>query len=168
MRALLIGFALLTIGTTSLLAEPACQLEEPQCQELTAYREFVPQIVSELNELKRNSASEATTRAYDDYLRKFYAQATELREIKVGLYRWQRSTATWIFLAVLILTLMGVALAAYQLCSAIMLGRTIENAKVEIGKTKMVITTSSVGILVLLLSFAFFIVFAKAIFPISN
>ncbi len=68
----------------------------------------------------------------------------------------------------LVLTAVGVTLAGYQLFSAVRIGKTIQNAKLEISTTRMVVTTSSVGIVILLISFAFFIVFAKVIFPISN
>lgn len=170
MRTFVLGLVILILGASAALADPsqACQLEQPQCQELIAYREYVPQLVTELTQLRANSSSEVTARAYDEYLRNFYTQTTELREIRIGLYRWQRSTATWIFISVLVLTLIGVGLAGYQLFSALMLRKAIQNAKIEIGASKMVVTTSSVGVVILLLSFAFFIVFARAIFPISS
>jgi hypothetical protein len=148
----------------------ACRIEEQQCQELMTYRAYVPPLVAELNELKMAIASQgpASGRAYDAYLAKFYTQASEYRDIRISMYKWQENTATWIFISVFVLTTFGIGLATYQLISALSLGKGIKDAKLEISSTKLVATTSSVGVIILFLSLAFFVIFAKSIYPIIS
>jgi hypothetical protein len=164
--AMLFGFA---VNCWAQETSP-CRIEEQQCQELLAYRQFVPNLVNELNQLKAMSVSKNndTTHAYDAYIAKFYAQASDYRDIRMSMYRWQERVATGIVLIVSALTVYGVGLATYQLVTAMKLGKAIKDAKIEISATKLVATTSSVGLIVLFLSLAFFAVFAKLIFPVIS
>lgn len=144
-----------------------CRLEEPQCKELMAYRQSVPGLVDQLKKLQAAAPQSGTSSpAYSAYLEKFYAQANELMDIRIAMFKWQRTIATWVFVSVCILTLCGIALAVYQLMSALRLGNAIKDAQVEISAAKLVVTTSSVGVIVLFLSLAFFFIFAKMIYPV--
>lgn len=162
--AALLLLLLLLVPSHSQDAGP-CRLEEPQCQELMAYRKNVPALVDQLKKLQA-AAPQSLSPAYNAYLEKYYAQANELTDIRIAMFRWQRNIATWVFISVCFLTLCGIALAVYQLMSALRLGNAIKDAQVEISATKLVVTTSSVGVIVLFLSLAFFFIFAKMIYPV--
>jgi ABC-type multidrug transport system fused ATPase/permease subunit len=144
-----------------------CRLEEPQCKELMAYRQYFPALADEIKQMKAAGAqSGAAGAAYDAYLQKFYAQANEYRDIRIAMYKWQRTIATWVFASVCVLTILGIALAVYQLVAALKMGNAIKDAQLEVSATKLVVTTSSVGVIVLFLSLAFFFIFAKMIYPV--
>jgi hypothetical protein len=167
--ALLLPLLLLLLSAAPLRSEDAgpCRLEEPQCQELMAYRKNVPALVDQLRKLQAGAQqSGAANPAYLAYMQRYYAQANELIDIRIAMFRWQRNIATWVFASVCLLTLCGIALAVYQLMSALRLGNAIKDAQVEISAAKLVVTTSSVGVIVLFLSLAFFFIFAKMIYPV--
>jgi hypothetical protein len=165
----LIGLLLLLTQSYAQDTGP-CRIEEPQCQELMAYRQYVPALVDEIKKLKAASPSQsgAAGAAYDAYLEKFYAQASEYRDIRIAMYKWQRNIATWVFVSVCILTICGIGLAVYQLASALRMGNAIKDAQLEVSATKLVVTTSSVGVIVLFLSLAFFFIFAKMVYPVIS
>jgi hypothetical protein len=148
----------------------SCRMDEPQCRELMAYRTYVPAIVDELKTLKTSQPyqTDASVRAYDSYLTKFYTQASDYRDIRISMYRWQQNIATWEFVGVSLLTVFGIGLATYQLLAALRLGKSIKDSKLEMSSTRLVATTSSVGVIILFLSFAFFVVFAGMIYPITS
>jgi hypothetical protein len=152
-------FVLVCVSRSSAQEANICRIEEQQCRELIAYRTHVPALVSELDKLKTAFAaqSDASAQAYEAYLAKFYSQASEYRDIRISMYKWQNGTATWIFVGVSILTTIGLALAGYQLGAALSLGKAIKESKLEISSTKLVATTSSVGVIILLISFSFFL-----------
>jgi hypothetical protein len=167
----LLGFALFLSGltcpgTSSVAAES--NLSDPERQELNAYRTYVPTLIKEFNEaLQAKGNSSPEMQAYREYLVEFYRQQAELQKLRTQPFNQQRLFGNWVLSLIIILSLAGVLLAAYQLYTSVRLGQKMATTGFEASLHKVQITTSAVGIAVLTVSGLLLLVFLRLVYPIS-
>lgn len=143
-------------------------LSDRERQELEAYRKYVPALVKELDQAKssQNAPQQPELQAYQNYLVKFYEQQAELQTIRTQMFAWQRSAGNWILLLIVVLTFGGLLMAGYQLYTATKVGQKMETTGFEASIHKVQITTSTVGLVVLIVSGVLLIAFQREVYPV--
>lgn len=107
------------------------------------------------------------TIAEQTYAVRYYAQEAEVRDAEVAAYRWQLTAANWILGLVYLLTVAGIVFCGYQLWRSARLSKLPPNlVNVEISLSKLKLQTSLIGISVLVVSYAFLLVFTREIYQI--
>jgi hypothetical protein len=174
LKALLIAAALLTAATQLGVAQdrafPApAPINPTERQELEIFR----------------MAAQVQSKGYEDYLKKYYEQEGELGDLAVQVLRWQIFAANIVLALVVLLTVAGVAFAGYQLWVSARLAlmaarrrRTAEAApgpagfdagtgSIEVSVDRVQLQTSFVGVLVLVISGAFLILFVREVYKVN-
>ena len=83
------------------------------------------------------------------------------------MFAWQRSAGNWILFLIVVLTLGGLLLAGYQLYTATRIGQKMETTGFEASIHKVQITTSTVGLVVLIVSGMLLIAFQREVYPVK-
>ena len=105
---------------------------------------------------------------YRDYLKAFYAADIETRRQNIEAYRWQLRTATVVLWLIIVITMCGIAFSGIQLWYGLQLKRKGNtDIDLEISMEKLRLKSSVVGVTVLVLSGAFFLVFVEKVYRIE-
>lgn len=92
----------------------------------------------------------------------------QLAEQQLALFRWQNHANEVLLWFVCAITLSGIVLAAAQLYWSFKLGKMpTESSQTEISATSMKIQSPFVGLVILFLSFAFFMLFVHEVYTIK-
>lgn len=101
------------------------------------------------------------------YAARYYAQEAEVRDAEVAAYRWQLTAANWILGLVCLLTVAGIVFCGYQLWRSSRLSKLPPNlVEIELSVSKLKLQTSLIGVSVLVVSYAFLLVFTREIYQI--
>jgi hypothetical protein len=100
-------------------------------------------------------------------------QANEQQRIKADNFIFQRGENVVLMWMVVAITLAGVALAAAQLLASYLLakagrGALAEGGSIDLSKDKLAVQSSVVGVIVLAISFAFFLVFVLYVYTFQE
>lgn len=98
--------------------------------------------------------------AYYDYL-------ISLMEYNVSLFKWQQTAGTVILWLVSVLVVAGVIFSGFHLWSAAANVRSQSNTEIEISTQKVRITSSVIGLVILVLSLAFVYLFIREVYSIN-
>jgi hypothetical protein len=105
--------------------------------------------------------------AEQQYTVRYYTQEAEVRDAEVAAYRWQLTAANWILGLVYLLTTAGLVFCGYQLWRSSRLSKLPPNlVEIELSVSKLKLQTSLIGIAVLVVSYAFLLVFTREIYQI--
>jgi hypothetical protein len=120
--------------------------------------------------------------SYQEYLSRYWSQEVELGDLTVRVLRWQLTVANVVLGLVALLSISGVVLAAYQLWIAgkLALSRGDPSTRsggaqgehgsltsLEMSPTSVRVQTSIVGILILIISGAFLLLFVREVYSIK-
>lgn len=107
------------------------------------------------------------TAVEDAYARRYYEQEAELREVEIAVYRWQITAANVILILVVLLTLAAIVFCAYQLWRSSRFSKLPPNlVDVELSVSRLKFQTSLIGVVVLIASYGFLIVFTREIYQL--
>lgn len=103
----------------------------------------------------------------DMYARRYYEQEAELRDVEVAIYRWQMFAANVILTLVVLVTLAAILFCAYQLWRSSRFSKLPPNlVDVELSVSRLKFQTSLIGVVVLIASYGFLIVFTREIYQL--
>lgn len=170
MRQILIALLFSALWLPSAFAQrnaancsPDAELELPIYQ--SRYNDAIAAHRTCQGELAARKAPQAF--AEQTYAVRYYEQEAEVRDAEVAAYRWQLTAANWILGLVYLLTVAGIVFCGYQLWRSSRLSKLPPNlVEVEISLSKLKLQTSLIGISVLIVSYAFLLVFTREIYQI--
>lgn len=129
----------------------------------------MPAYLEEIRDLRaRVSSCEASSNeAYQDYVKQYWKQQGELLQVTRSAFLWQNTAGSVILGLVVLITLSGILLAAYQLYLSFKIGQKIDAQTLDISAQKAQVTSSVVGITVLVIAGIFLLIFLKEVYGIQ-
>src|SRR5262249_39827954 len=128
----------------------------------------------------------ASSSAYEEHLASYYRQQTQLGDLIVRVFNWQLLAANVVLALVVLLATSGIVLSAYQLWIAGRLAQAAQRKRrwkagendtgtvvvdphsvVELSSDKLRLQTSLVGLLVLIVSGVFLLLFVHEVYRIN-
>jgi len=97
-----------------------------------------------------------------------YQHQIDLMEHRRGVFAWQLIASYMVLAIVVVVTLAGIGFSAAQLINALRLSQPQGNIDLEISASKVRITSSVVGVVVLTLSIVFLYLFLDRIYEIRE
>jgi hypothetical protein len=128
-------------------------------RELEIYRKYIPQII-------KQQAQPQYDPSYQKYLTAWFDQETRLRETTVRNFEWQLFAGNVLLALLVMLTVGGIIFSGYQLFTAAKLGQSMGNTGFEASLQRVQVTTSTVGVIVLVISGIFLMLFLKYVYEI--
>lgn len=159
-------------------------LNQNEKLELEIYRKSFPELQRRLTEYEKGSPF-VTPETYKTYLDRYYQQQTEMGEITIRAFRWQRLASDVILALMTVLTLAGIVLAGYQLKIAAELARrskrhegtessqpsttnsgSLGESSIEFSANSVRVQSSVIGVLLLVFSGLFLIFFLQEVYRV--
>jgi ABC-type multidrug transport system fused ATPase/permease subunit len=137
-------------------------LSDTERAELEAYRAEIPDLV------KRASSASGQKTSYDEYLSRFYKQATEFRELRLQIYRWQLLAANLILGIIAVASIAGILMSFYQIYTAVKLGKVEGSTSIDMSVNRIQVTNTTSGIIIFFLSMLSLFVFMHDVFQVRT
>jgi hypothetical protein len=156
-----------------LLFYPACvalaqDLTPSEQGELQVCRNNVPNFLKQIEELQsRVSACEAPSKEARDYEKQYWEQKGEMLQVEHSAFLWQKTASSVVLGLVVLITLSGILLAAYQLYLSFKIGQKIDAQTLDISAQRAQVTSSVVGVTILVIAGIFLMIFLKEIYGIE-
>jgi hypothetical protein len=143
--------------------------ESQEAKRLRVCERSVPAFAKEITELRRRvTGCEGPSReARQNYENEYWKQKGEMLQIERSAFLWQHTAGNVVLGLVVLITLSGILLAAYQLYLSFKIGQKIDAQTLDISAQKAQVTSSVVGITVLIIAGAFLMIFLKEIYGIE-
>jgi hypothetical protein len=168
-RAALLAIALLLLGTAPTHTQPVSE-PEPTREQLQT------QISILLDQIKALQAANATGQAasidpdlrsaYLEAKKKEYEYVTKVMELNIEAFNAQRWSAYAILFLVVVVVISGISFSGFQLWKSISVAGVQTTNELELSASKVRITSSVVGIIVLMISLAFLYIYTMQIYQI--
>jgi hypothetical protein len=167
---LLLAIAIIVLTNFSVLGQsPTGGLTPSESDELKLYREYVPKIVEQLKNQPNDCGVSDVDVAYNKYLGRFYEQATDLRNLRIQMYSWQLIAGNALLGLVLLMSIGGFAITVFQIYQLRRLNDLgSRDTVLDVSLHRIQLTTSVTGIVVLIVSFIFLIVFLHEVYSIHT
>lgn len=173
----LIAMLLATLFSVSTaLAAVDAQTAERDHAELQLAKARVAQLTDEISRFKAEQAASsassaqatASSVAYEKYLASFYDQESRFRDSYLRISAWQIFAANCVLALVMLLSISGVVFAGFQLWTAAKLAHTdATTVNLEVSRKSVRLQTSVVGIVILVISGGFLILFLHDVYRID-
>ncbi len=123
-----------------------------------------------IRQLNANLAAERAPvgKKYQDSLMAFYDYQAAFMRYGAHLYAWELWVSSLVLGLVAIIVFAGLSFSGYQLWKAVTVAGVQTTAEMELSAGKLRVTSSVVGIVVLLISLAFFYLFIVEVYPIKG
>jgi hypothetical protein len=155
---------------TNKVPDSAPQLNTSERQELNLYREYLPQLANDLNISKMcgdETGSDAKAKAsYAEYLVAFYKGATEIRKMRQDMYAWQVFAGNLVLFVVVLMSVGGFFITIFQIYQLYRMNIVDRPTTIDISLHRIQLTTSITGVLVLIISFLFLLIFLHEVYLI--
>ncbi|WP_143328243.1 hypothetical protein [Caballeronia pedi] len=168
-------FAMLLIGRALVAGAAAGDAREAEKLELEIYRLEVPALLKKIQACESGSvrlpesAMSTATAAYSRYLSTYYEQEARMRVTRADIFAWQIFAANCVLALVAVVSIAGVSFAGLQLWAAYRIARTeATTIELEVSKEKIRLQTSVIGIVVLVISGFFLIIFLHDVYKIDS
>jgi hypothetical protein len=168
-RAALLAIALLLLSTAQTRTQPPEQ-PEPTREQLQT------QVSILLDQIKALQAANATTQrasmdpdlrsAYMEAKKKEYEYVTKIMELNVEAFNAQRWSAYAILFLVVVVVISGISFSGFQLWKSISVAGVQTSNELELSASKVRVTSSVVGIIVLMISLAFLYIYTIQVYQI--
>jgi hypothetical protein len=146
----------------------------------------VPSPITQNEKLELEIYRSASSAAYQEHLANYYRQQTQLGDLIVRVFNWQLLAANVVLALVVFLATSGIALSVYQLWVSGRLAQLAQrqrrskagedhpgnvgldqHSSLEVSSDKLRLQTSLVGLLVLIVSGAFLLLFVREVYRIN-
>ena len=136
--------------------------------DLQAYQKTVPRLVEEIKELSaRVWKCEAPSREErQEYEKEYWKHQGKLLQIEHSAYVWQHWAGSVVLGLVVLITLSGILLAAYQLYLSFKIGQKIDAQTLDISAQRAQVTSGVVGVTILVIAGIFLMIFLNQIYGI--
>jgi hypothetical protein len=168
-RAVLLAIALLLLSAAPTHTQPASE-PEPTREQLQT------QISILLDQIKALRAANATTQAasidpdlraaYLEAKKKEYEYVSKVMELNIEAFNAQRWSAYAILFLVVVVVISGISFSGFQLWKSVSVAGVQTSNELELSASKVRITSSVVGIVVLMISLAFLYIYTMQIYQI--
>jgi len=168
-RAALLAITLLFLSIVPTHTQPASEPEPTRGQLQT-------QISILLDQIKALQAANTTTQggpidpelhsAYLEAKKKEYEYVTKVMELNIEAFNAQRWSAYAILFLVVIVVISGISFSGFQLWKSISVAGVQTSNELELSASKVRITSSVVGIIVLMISLAFLYIYTMQVYQI--
>ena len=91
-----------------------------------------------------------------------------MREAKLAVFSWQKYASSIVLFLVVILTISGIVLAEYQLHLSYRIGQKIESQSLDVSAQKVQVTSSVIGITILVIAGVFLLLFLQDVYKIQQ
>ncbi|WP_457447128.1 hypothetical protein [Roseateles sp. P5_E4] len=164
------ALTLLLLACLGIFASPANSAQTSNNQlELCQLSEKIYQAKLQEEQTKA-AACKSYNKAQDSderYAKRFFEQENEIRDVEISIFKWQIWAANVILFLVGFLTVAAVCFCGYQLWKSTRLSKLPANLiEVELSVSKLRLQTSLIGVMVLFVSYAFLLVFAREIYQV--
>jgi hypothetical protein len=105
--------------------------------------------------------------ARDEYEKEFWTQKGEMLQVERSAFLWQRTAGSVVLGLVVLITLSGILLAAYQLYLSFKIGQKLDPQTLDISAQRAQVTSSVVGVTILVIAGIFLMIFLKEIYGIE-
>lgn len=166
----LIAFLILLLLPNSAIAQGASESDIPAIKEMLANpsntngSDTVPFGIILPAGFKPNEATDASVQAA---VRGFYDYRTEAFQHRLGVFWWQQFSSQIIFFVVIIIVGVGLYFSWLQFHAAEDKSK-IGTTTVEAGKVGFKVSSPILGVIILLVSLAFFYLYLVHVYPISD
>ena len=168
-RAVLLAVALLLLSIVPMHTQPASE-PEPTREQLQT------QISILLDQIKALQAANTNTQAasidpdlrsaYLEAKKKEYEYVTKVMELNIEAFNAQRWSAYAILFLVVVVVISGISFSGFQLWKSITVAGVQTSNELELSASKVRVTSSVVGIVVLMISLAFLYIYTMQIYQI--
>ncbi len=142
-------------------------VQDDELKELELYRQSVPKLANDIQVCEQKlREADVTENAYNTYISTFYRQASEFRDQRLKLYEWQLFASNGVLAVVLIMSIGGFIITTLQIYQLYKLNALNNDTKFEVSIQHIRLTTSITGIVVLVISFMFLVVFLQEVYRI--
>jgi hypothetical protein len=149
------------IGST--IAEPAEPTREQLQLQISIMQDYIKKLETDLK-TRANSADPVLEKAYIETRKKEYEYLTAIMDVNIGAFRAQRfASGVILFLVVLVVTA-GTAFAGFQLWKSVSVAGVQQSSDLEVSASKVRVTSSVVGVVVLTISLVFLYIYAQEIY----
>jgi hypothetical protein len=160
----LLGIQLSVCGRLAAAEQQSPVLDSNERKELELYRQCVQKLVADIKSAQLAKGNSG----YFKYLNDYYEQQIEQKKIRNELYRWQIFAGNAILVLVVIMSLGGFAITAFQIWQAFRLNQSQQEISFSASIHQIQVTTSVTGVVVLVISFVFLIAFLHEVYVIRG
>lgn len=170
-RATLLAIALLLLTSVRMHAQPAEQ-PEPTREQLQTQ---ISILLDQIKALQRaNAQATAETASIDPELRPAYLEAKKkqyqyiikIMELNIEAFDAQRRSSYAILFLVVVVVISGISFSGFQLWKSVSVAGVQTSNELELSASKVRITSSVVGIIVLTISLAFLYIYTIQVYQI--
>jgi hypothetical protein len=168
-RAVLLAIVLLLLSTIQMHTQPAQEPEPTREQLQTQISILLDQIktLETVNPSTQRASTDPDLRAaYVEAKKKEYEYITKVMELNVEAFNAQRWSAYAILFLVVVVVISGISFSGFQLWKSISVAGVQTNNELELSASKVRITSSVVGIVVLTISLAFLYIYTMQVYQI--
>ncbi len=155
------------------IAPSATEIGEENCsaeriaEHINAEKKKCANVIQKVLAQTAPSASAELSMAYERAQIEQYEHAIKLMNHTSDVFAWQSTAANVVLGLVVVMVLAGLSFSALQLHKAMQMNVPQSTTELEISASKIRVTSSVIGIVVLCLSFAFLYVFLHEVFTIK-
>lgn len=164
-KTLKIMFFVLTLVTSADSFAGEKQITKPP----TNQQDIINEMRTELLQLRAeitNRDNEAY-RAQNEYTKKYYSYLSQKTDIYIEQFKWQRSASERLLWLVVTVVISGILFSGVQLWRASSTKDLGPESSIEIASSKIKITSSVVGLIVLVISIVFFYFFLTEVYTVK-
>ncbi|WP_085639317.1 MULTISPECIES: hypothetical protein [unclassified Pseudomonas] len=162
----------LFIALTIVLPSGVVSAEEPVAVPATAptaEQLIIKKMRDEIIDLRKELAIRDTeaNKAQVEYTKKYYSYLSDKTDIYIDQFRWQRSASERLLWLVVTVVISGIIFSGVQLWRASSIKDLGGESTIEIEASKIKVTSSVVGLAVLIISIVFFYFFLTEVYTVK-
>lgn len=146
-------------------AQPAEPTREQLQLQISILQDYIKKLQSDLQN-QRTVVDPSLQKAYLDAKKKEYEYLTAIMDINIGAFRAQRIASAVVLFLVVVVVVAGIAFAGFQLWKSVSVAGVQSSNELEVSASKVRITSSVVGVVVLTISLVFLYIYTQEVYHI--
>jgi hypothetical protein len=164
-------FLLLILGSTASFSAPPATAVEPTCEQLQVQVDILKDQIKKLQVQTPVASSQGdpeVRRAAVDAQRKSFEYTSAIMDSNINVLRGQQFASSVVLFLVVIIVFSGILFAGFQLWKSVAVAGVQNSSDLELSAAKVRVTSSVVGVTVLVISLAFLYIYTKEIYVIRT
>ena len=167
LAAICMASALLFVSFSCLAFAQSSPANEPTREQLQTQIAIMKDYIKKLEENAGNrSVDPELQKAYIAVQKKRYEYLAAVFQINIDAYRAQQTASTVILFLVVFVVAAGILFAGFQLWKSVSVAGVQSTSDLEVSASKVRVTSSVVGVVVLTLSLVFLYIYTKEVYHI--
>jgi hypothetical protein len=162
----LAAIALIAISSSSSLAAESKENAEPTREQLQTQISIMEDYIKRLEAGQNTPASAELQHAYTEARKKEYQYRTALMDVNIAALEVQRVASNVVLALVVLVVVAGTAFAGFQLWKSVTVGGVQASSDLELSASRVRVTSSVVGVVVLTISLVFLYIYAHEIYQL--